>query len=462
MVEGFDYPEGEPGPLKSAAATLGTIHTDLGTHGTTIAGGVDDASSTWRGPRKKDFVDAGTGILGALDGAGAVLQGAQEQLAGYAQRLARARTDIDDLRVQAERHLGDVADLPDGDPATATARSRAAGAVSRLREHAEEIRDRIKRDAGATAAALDSATGLIVPGAVRLTPDQVARRVHAQSDLGSARAALVGGALTADAAWDALSGLVKAGASLGEKFVSEWGGFKPPGEGGPIATTLYALGQAQFAASSVTGWMADQRFSHFRPINAAGQTIPKAGLGFWERLKYGAGRFPTRQGLNPLERLTGFDPKGHFSARPWKGGAAEGWGTAGKWLSRGGTVLTFATSAWGEWEQDAKYPTDERAGRAATVGATTAAGAWAGAEVGAWAGGAIGTAICPGVGTVIGAGIGGLVGGFVGSEAGQWVGDQLKDLGGEAGHAISEGVGAAGDAIGGAAHAVGDFVGGLF
>lgn len=462
MVEGFEYPEGDPGPLKTAATTLGTLHADLGTQSTTIAGGVRAASSTWRAARKQDFVDAGTGILGALDGAAAVLLGAQEQLSGYAGRLATARTDIDDLRTRAQRHLDDVADLPVDDPAAGKARSRAHGAVNELQEQAQEIRDRMKRDAGTIAAALDSGTGLLVPGAASLTPDQVARRVHGQTDLGAARAALGGGTLTATAAWVSLGGVLKAGAELGGRFVTEWGGFKPPGEGGPVATTLYALGQAQFAASSVTGWMADHAFSQFRPINAAGQTVTKSSLGFWARLRYGAGRFPTREGLNPLQRLRQFDPKGNFSARPWKAGEASRWGTAGKWLSRGGTALTFATSAWGEWEKDSRYPTDERAGRAVTVGATTAAGAWAGAEVGAWAGGAIGTAICPGVGTVIGAGIGGLIGGFAGSTAGQWVGDHLKDIGGAAGDAVGDAVESAGDALGDAAHSVGDFVGGLF
>ncbi|MFT4083018.1 MAG: hypothetical protein QM638_10560 [Nocardioides sp.] len=462
MVDGFDYPEGDPSALKRAARMLATLHADLGTHSTSIAEGVHTASSTWKAPRKADFLNAGTGILGALDGAGSVLQGAEHQLSGYAGRLERARTDIDDLKRRAQRHLDDVADVAPHDPGSAMMHSHAAGAVSRLRDEAQDIRDRTRHDASATAAALNSGTSLILPDAAPLTPDQVAHRVHGQAKLGAARNALIDGRLTAEDAWQALSGVAKAGASLGDKFVTEWAGFKPPDKGGAIATTLYALGQAQFAASTVTGWMADQRFSHFRPIDAAGRTVTKTGLSFWERLRYGAGRFPTRDGLNPLERLAGFDPKGHFSARPWQGAAAERWGTAGKWLSRGGTAVTFATSAWGEWDNSAGYPTDERAGRAATVGVTTAAGAWAGAEVGAWAGGAIGTAICPGVGTVIGAGVGGLIGGFAGSTAGQWVGDQLKDVGGAVGDAVGDGVEAAGDAFGDAADAVGDFVGGLF
>lgn len=460
MVSGFEHPEGDPDTLDAAARTLGGVHGDLGGHASSIGGGVDAASAGWQGPRGKDFVAAGTGLVGALEGATAVLEGAQQQLSGYARRLRQAREDIDDLRRRAERHLDDVADLPADDPSTPQARSRAAGAVSRLQAEAEEIRERVRRDASATAGSLDSGSSLVVPEAAKLTPEQIARRVHAP--LGSTATALAGGTLTASGAWEALSGLVTAGANLADKFVEEWGGFKPPDKGGSLATTLYALGQAQFAASSVTSWMADQRYSHFRPIDAAGRTVPKAGLGFWERLRYGAGRFPTRQGLNPLERLRGFDPRGHFSARPWKAGEAQGWGTAGKWLSRGGTVLTFATSAWSEWDESSGYPTDERAGRAVTVGATTAAGAWAGAEVGAWAGGAIGTAICPGIGTVIGAGVGGLIGGFVGSAAGQWVGDQLKDVGGAVGDAVGDAADAVGDAVGDAADAVGDFVGGLF
>lgn len=234
--------------------------------------------------------------------------------------------------------------------------------------------------------------------------------------------------------------------ALLEKFLEEWGGFKPPTEDDPVLQSLFWIGQAQFGASSAASWLADGRYGMFRPINALGHTVSK-NLGFWQRLKYGAGRFPTQKGLNWYQRIAGFKPKGHFSARPWNGANASKWSTAGKWLSRGGTALSFATSAYSEWGDSAKYPTDERIGRTVTKGATTAAGAWAGGQAGAWAGGAIGTAICPGVGTVIGAGVGGLIGGFAGSKAGEWVGDKAKDVGGAVGDAVGDGVDKAGEIL---------------
>lgn len=447
MVDGFHHPEGDVGGLDITARRLGLLGADLKDHNRTVANGFQAALRTWRATRAADFRDAGTGIEGALDGAVSIVSAAEEQVSNYVRRLRNAREDIDELRRQAQSQLSGLDTLKPDDPEWATTRSRVNGAVERLRDQAEEIRNSMRREAGATASALDAGTRLLLPDSSRLSPEQVAQKVHGSSPVAAAGSLLDSGVLTEQAAWKGLSDVTEAGSSLAETFVDKWGGFKPPTADDPVSMTLFTLGQAGFGASSVASWLADQRYAHFRPINSAGQTIPKGNLGFWRRLKLGAGRLPTSQGLTPWQRVTRFDPKGHFSARPWYGAQHRSWNTTSKWLGRAGVVVTGATSAWGEWQKSANYPTDERIGRTATVTATTTTGAVVGAKAGAWAGGAIGTAICPGIGTVIGAGVGGLIGGFVGSEAGAWVGDQLKDIGGEVGDVVGDAVDSVGDAV---------------
>ncbi|RRD29073.1 hypothetical protein, partial [Actinomyces bowdenii] len=81
-----------------------------------------------------------------------------------------------------------------------------------------------------------------------------------------------------------------------------------------------------------------------------------------------------------------------------------------KWAGRGSTVLSFATSAYGQWQKDSHNPSlgeGEKVARAGTKGAFSAAGAWGGATLGAKGGAAIG--VC--IGGPAGAAIGGVIGG---------------------------------------------------
>jgi hypothetical protein len=200
-------------------------------------------------------------------------------------------------------------------------------------------------------------------------------------------------------------------------------------DGDDIASYLLGLGGLGFGAAS--SYMVASRYGVFQP-RVNGRFASPAGLSFLERLRAGAS-------------------SDSFHARPYTAGARNWWGTAGKVSGYGGTALTAGFAAWNQWQADADDPSlsdAERGARAGTMGVTTAAGAWAGAEAGAWAGGAIGTAICPGIGTAIGGVAGGLVGGaiggFVGSEVGQatmgavgdatdatvdFVGDAASDVG---------------------------------
>ncbi|OLT44645.1 hypothetical protein BJF86_11870 [Serinicoccus sp. CNJ-927] len=446
MVAGFSYPDGDPGGLDGVARSLGTLSGDLTTEKGNVSSGVATTLRTWEATRSGDFEDAGRGITGTLDGASGVVDAAQEQVSGFARRLRNAREDIDELERQAQRQLDRMDGLDSEDDDYDDTRTSVDTEVARLRRQAQEIRDEVERDATSTAGALDAGTEILVPEAGTLSPDQVARRVHGSTGVSGTSTPLAAGELSTEDAWEALSGVSEPAASLGDQALESWLGFRPPVGDGSVSMTLFALGQVQFGTSTVASWMADQRYSHFRPIDAAGRTV-SPNMGFWQRLRHGAGRFPTARGLSPWQRARGFDPRGHFSARPWHGGQASRWSTAGKWLGRGGTVLTAATSAWDEWNESANYPTDERVGRTVTVSATTTGGALLGAKGGAWAGGAIGTAICPGVGTVIGAGVGALIGGFVGSQAGAWVGDRLKDVGGDIADGVGDALDAAGDFV---------------
>ncbi|WP_298885187.1 hypothetical protein [uncultured Serinicoccus sp.] len=446
MVAGFGPPQGDPALLDSLATTLATVSGDLTTEQGHVESGVEQTLGTWRATRSRDFEDAGRGIAGTLGGASGIVDAAQEQVGGYARRLRNAIEDIEDLERRAQQQLDRMDGVDTDDEGHDTLQGQVDGEVARLRQQAQEIRDEVERDATATAAALDAGTEILVPGAARLTPDQVALRVHGSTGVSAAGAPLATGTLSTQSAWEALESVSQPATNVGETALDSWLGFRPPVGEGSVSMTLFTLGQVQFGASTVASWMADQRYSHFRPIDAAGRVV-SPNMGFWQRLRHGAGRFPTARGLSPWQRVRGFDPRGHFSARPWHGAPASRWSTAGRWLGRGGTVLTAATSGWDEWNESANYPTDERVGRTVTVSAATTGGALAGAKAGAWAGGAIGTAIMPGVGTVIGAGLGALIGGFVGGSAGAWVGDQLKDIGGDIADGVGDALDSAGDLI---------------
>lgn len=103
-------------------------------------------------------------------------------------------------------------------------------------------------------------------------------------------------------------------------------------------------------------------------------------------------------------------------------------GTAAKYIGKASTVLTFATSAYEQWEKDSHNPSmgeGEKAARAGTKGAFSAGGAWGGAAIGAKGGAAIGVCIGGPVGAAVGGVIGGVVGGAIGSNLGSSFADKV-------------------------------------
>jgi phage tail tape-measure protein len=131
--------------------------------------------------------------------------------------------------------------------------------------------------------------------------------------------------------------------------------------------------------------------------------------------------------------------KSNWVAKPGMAQTASRWGTVAKWAGRAGTVVSFATNAWGQWTEDSGDPslsTEAKVTRSAVVGATSAAGGWAGAWAGAQVGAAIGSLGGP-VGAAVGGIVGGFIGGMAGSTVGHALGDGVKDLAGKAADAVS-------------------------
>lgn len=218
-------------------------------------------------------------------------------------------------------------------------------------------------------------------------------------------------------------------------------GFLPPDFSDGDDIGAWALGLAGLGFGAGASWMIHGRYGVFQPrVN---------------------GRFGTAAGMNFWQRMLAGGKSDSWHAKSYTAGARNAWSTAGKWAGRFGTGVTALSAGWNQWQADADDPslgTTERAARAGTMGATTAAGAWAGAQGGAWAGGAIGTAICPGVGTVVGGVVGGLVGGAVGGFAGSEFGQAIIDPVGDAADAVGDWVGDTASDIGDAASDVGDAV----
>ncbi len=217
-------------------------------------------------------------------------------------------------------------------------------------------------------------------------------------------------------------------------------GLAPPEHLDLAGGVLWGAGLAGTGFGVGADWMIKGRYGVFQPRDAGGRFGSAKPLTRWQR------------GIASLD-------SDNWRATSYDAATRNRWATAGRWTGRAGAALSFATSSLDEWRSSADDPsmsTSERVGSAATVGATTAAGAWAGASLGAQAGGAIGTMICPGAGTVIGGAVGGLVGGFAGSELGGAVGDALKTGVGEAAGAVTDFAGGAVDNLGDVAGDVGD------
>jgi len=195
----------------------------------------------------------------------------------------------------------------------------------------------------------------------------------------------------------------------------------PPTDQGAWGVTNWALGRANFAASSYSTWRQWSR-SRFAPRGPDGRYIPYRNAS-WARKKW-------------------------LQSKPsnWQSTAGNGasnakWATASKWMRRGGHVLSFVGGSIDQWTRDANrtdLSSGERVTRSATRGglnlAGTAAGAWAGGKVGAGVGAMVGGP----VGAAVGGVIGGVVGGVIGSGVANEVADHVVDAAGDAYESVSD------------------------
>ena len=186
----------------------------------------------------------------------------------------------------------------------------------------------------------------------------------------------------------------------------------PPKDDG-LQLASWGYGHLDTAAGTTTSWFANAKYGQFAP-HVNGEPVSPAST-FLGR---------TRQAL---------DSK-NFVAKPDSAIKYDNWSKVGKWAGRAGNGVNFASSAYGQWTDDAGrgYDTRERVGRATGRGVAVGVGGWAGASAGAQVGSAIGTAVGP-VGTVVGGVVGGAIGGIVGSGVGNKIGDSTAEWGGKIG-----------------------------
>lgn len=212
-------------------------------------------------------------------------------------------------------------------------------------------------------------------------------------------------------------------------------GVLPDGNAGPLAWPGLIGANLLLGAGASSNWMRKVGIGNWKPRGPDGRFITRP-----------SGRWAAAWSMRP---------ESNWGAKPYQAGNYAKWGTAGKWVGRAGTVLSFGTAAFGQWNQDANDPTmstTEKTARAGTMGLTTAAGSWGGAWAGAQGGALIGAAVGGPVGAVVGGLIGGFIGGGLGGMLGDFVGQQIigpvGDFADWAGGGISDAAGAVGDFAG--------------
>lgn len=219
----------------------------------------------------------------------------------------------------------------------------------------------------------------------------------------------------------------------------------PDGDAGILAWPGLITANLMMGVGAASAWARQIQIGGFKPRGPDGRFISPQ-MGSWAR-------------------AWAMGSDSNWGPKPYQAANYARWGTAARWAGRAGTVVSFATSAFSQWNRDADDPnmgTTERVARSATVGTTTAAASWGGAWAGAQGGALVGAAVGGPVGAVVGGVIGGFIGGGLGGMAGDWIGQQIAgpvgDFAAWAGDGISEGVSDAADAVGDFASDVGDAV----
>lgn len=209
MSSAFAMPPGDPEAIDAALTVLAGLVADLGRQTTRLEAGAAQAQASWKAPRAEDFSRATTAIAVRTGSAGSSIDGAIHVLAGYVRALRDARDEIAELGSRADRRMrtareeiGEMDD-PEG-PDAARVGQHASLFVAQLHDEAEAVRSHLRHAAHQAAAALDRATGSVVPDGGDLSPDAIRQRVLETDRLGRIPAALASATLTPDDAWSVL------------------------------------------------------------------------------------------------------------------------------------------------------------------------------------------------------------------------------------------------------------------
>ena len=438
-LEGLPWPEGEPGPLRTAAARLRGLAGGFDGAGARLSGAVAPA---WSGVASSSYsgtLSRGQEAIGHL---GTSLDSAAQAYGQLADVIEAAQ---DDVRHAAER-------LHDAREAARQARARAEEARSEAdRAHTAATFSPMLAGGGgldplaaeATAAEGRAQSAESDAGAAEAEAARVERWAHGEADRAVSRVeradAACAGTLDGTGLTGGLAlsgGAVAAGARAVWDFVYEvqvkpLNPWHPGYNTGESATVAGAWGAGiMFGASEWTSRYASQHWMRMEP-------------GYWIREPRYVAPYTRSTPSGGTTRVSGYVRRGVWAGAQEVPDAATRaqWATRAKWFGRAGGAASLLTAGAGQFFDDLDNPNlngAERTGRVvgqtATVGVAGAAGGWAAAAGGA----AIGTAICPGVGTVIGGVIGGIAGGALAGGLVDKFNDGIVDWAGGAADGVAD------------------------
>lgn len=409
-LQGLPWPEGEPGPLRSAAARLRGLAGGFDGAGQTLSGAT---AAGWAGIAQASYsasltqaTDAVGYLSGSADTAAAGLVDLADVIEEAQDRVRRAADRLREARAAAARAQA-AAEQARAEASTAQANALfSAAAVSGFDPLAAEADAAEGRAQAAESTAADAAgeASRIEDWARGEAEDAVADVCRADA---ACAGRLDGCGLGAQLPIDGAA--VASGARAVWGFVYEWGlkPFNPydssltPGESN---TKWFEYGSGVlFGAAEWTNRYASEQWMRYEP-------------GYWIREPRWVSPYVRSTPSGGTTTVSGYMRRGVWAPATEVADDATRAELAARasTLGKGGAALAIVTAGVGQYFADAGDPNldgSERTGRivaqSATVGTASALGAWGGAAGGA----AIGTMICPGVGTVIGGVVGGIVGG---------------------------------------------------
>jgi uncharacterized protein YukE len=411
-LEGLPWPDGEPGPLRGAAARLRGLQGGLSGAGSTIGAA---APSGWVGVAASSY---GSTVAQAGD-AVSYLEGtvhtAATALGDLADRIEEAQ---DEVRRASERLREARAEAADAQRRATVARAEASQArtAALLNPSPLTFADPLAQAADAAEARAASAETLAADKQV--DAERVERWAHAQAN-DAIKTVKIADAATAGALQSTglPMGPVVGGPPSVAGAQAVWGfvydvalkplnPFDPGYNDGERGAVFGGYGSGiLFGASEWTSRYASKNWMRYQP-------------GYWLREPRWVDSYVRSTPSGGTTTVSGYLRKGVWAPAeevPDMATRAQ-WATRAKWFGRAGAAAAFVTAGVGQYFDDADNPNLDNAQRAGRVGAQTvtvggaaALGGWGGAVGGA----AIGTAICPGVGTVVGGVVGGIVGGGV-------------------------------------------------